>query len=120
MLDAQIRKAHADRADVPALCRMLMGGHVVVIASWTDPDSRSIRLQDFVLDGRSFVPIFSDDAHFRRECAGSGFEDRGVSMDANLLASIIGDDLLLILNPASPTPVELRRADLLPHLRVGQ
>lgn len=84
---------------------------VVVIARWPDPNGHMIVLQNFVSAGESFIPIFSDDAHFRAEAAGSGFEHEGVAMNLGLLVSILRGDELLILNPVT-TKLRLRKSDL--------
>ncbi|TPM38134.1 hypothetical protein [Mesorhizobium sp. B2-3-4] len=85
--------------------------HVIVIGGWEDVKGHDIRLQDFIINGESFIPIFVDEATFKREAAGSGFEDQGVSIDRNLLISILSDDQMLLLNPGSDS-LRMRRADL--------
>ena len=87
------------------------GARVVIIARWDDPDSRAITQQDFVIDGRSVIPVFSDEATFRAEIAGSGFEKQGVAVDLAFLASLLRGDEVLLLNPAS-TRRTLTKADL--------
>jgi hypothetical protein len=119
-VDQLSRRAHADRRAVPELCRALTKGHVVVIASWQSPESSSITLQDFKKDGQSYIPIFSDEAHFREEAKGSSYERSGKSIDCKLLVSILRGDELLILNPRSGAPVELRQADFKPFIPDGR
>jgi SseB protein N-terminal domain len=96
----------------PEMLQALVKGHVVIIASWTSGTSRSIKVQDFVRNGKSFVPIFSDQQHFKDETKGSGFESKGVSIDANMLASIIKGDETFVLNPGSKTPVDIHAKEL--------
>ena len=117
MPEAQITKAHADRNEVPALCRMLAKDHLFIMASWTDPNSHKITVHDFIKNARSFIRIFSDRAHFITESKGSGFENKVVSIDFNLFVSMLRGDELLILNPGRQSPVELRKADLMPHAK---
>jgi hypothetical protein len=74
---------------------------VVIIATWDDAADRKIDIQDFVQDGRPFIPIFSDEARFEAEAAGSGFEDKGVRIRRDLLRDLLKGDELLILNPGS-------------------
>ena len=85
--------------------------HVFVIGGWEDDKGHDIQLQDFIINGESFIPIFSDVATFDREAAGSGFEKKGISIDRNLLISILSDDQMLLLNPGSDS-LRMRRADL--------
>jgi hypothetical protein len=73
----------------------------VIIASWTDPTSHNITVQTFVVDGKRFIPIFSDFEHFRHESVGSGFEDQGVEIERSFLVSLLNGDELLVLNPGS-------------------
>jgi hypothetical protein len=89
----------------------LLTQEVVVIARWSDPNGHTIELQNFVSAGENFIPIFSDDAHFRTEAAGSGFEHEGVAINLRFLVSILRGDELLILNPVT-TKLRLRKSDL--------
>lgn len=88
-----------------------MGDHVVVIGGWDDEKGHDLNLQDFIINGESFIPVFADEATFKREAAGSGYETKGVSIDRNLLISILGDDQMLLLNPGSDS-LRMRRVDL--------
>lgn len=90
----------------------MSGEMVVVIARLSDDSSKVIALQDFVTNGESFVPIFSDIDQFRSQTKGSGFESQGVEIARNLLAAILRGDELLILNPGSDNPARLQKADL--------
>ena len=90
---------------------MIPNDKIVVIARWDKPDSHAITLQDFTVDGRVFIPIFSDEATFKAEIAGSGIERQGVAIDRAVLISLLKGDERLLLNPAS-TRRELSKADL--------
>lgn len=89
-----------------------MQDQIIVIGGWEDPASRSFRLQSFVTNGESFIPIFSDEAAFERQVEGSGFEDDGLAIDRKMLLSILSGDELLVLNPGDPNPVRMTKADL--------
>lgn len=90
-----------------------MRDEIIVIGSWENNEARSIRLQDFVVEGESFIPIFSDEATFKHQVRGSGFENDGIAIDRNLLSSMLRGDELLILNPGGPDPLKLTKADLM-------
>ena len=111
-MDDLIQKAAADGDSVPALIKRLLSQHVYIIASWDNPQSRSIRIQDFVRNGRPFIPVFSDEAHFKAETKGSDFESKGVSIDGNLFASLLRGDELVVLNPGSHTPIDLNAQEM--------
>jgi hypothetical protein len=111
-MEGLIRDAVADRQYIPALMRQLVSQRVYIIASLEAPRGTGIHIQDFIRNGRSFIPVFSDETHFRAETRGSGFEARGISIDGNLLASILKGDELISLNPGSSTPVDLNAKDL--------
>lgn len=89
-----------------------MQDRVIVIGGWDDTASRSLRLQNFVIDGESFIPIFSDEAAFDRQVRGSGFEGKGLAIERSLLSSILNDDELLMLDPGGPEPMRMTKADL--------
>lgn len=89
-----------------------MQDQIIVIGGWEDTSSRSLRLQNFVANGETFIPVFSDEAAFKRQVAGSGFEGDGLAIDRGLLLSILRGDELLILNPGDPDAVKMTKADL--------
>lgn len=89
-----------------------MQDKVVVIGGWDDPEARSLRLQNFVGKDGPFIPIFSDEAAFKRQVKGSGFEQDGIVIDRRFLFSILRGDEVLILDPGDPDPVRLTKADL--------
>jgi hypothetical protein len=89
-----------------------MQNKVVVIGGWDGSDGRSLRLQNFVANGESFIPIFSDEAAFNQQVQGTGFEDAGLAIDRDLLFSVLHGDELLVLDPGGSNPMKLRKADL--------
>jgi hypothetical protein len=93
------------------VCGDLMNGHVIVVGRWLDARSTQVSFQEFNRNGESFLPIFSDESHFREEIKGSGFEGDGISIDCKLFVSLLRGDEVLILNPGSPHPMRLRKAD---------
>jgi SseB protein N-terminal domain len=84
----------------------------IVIGTWESGESQAITLQDFVLNGESFIPIFSDEDTFKVETKGSEFATSGVAIDRQFLLSLLRGDELLILNPGSENPMRLRAEDL--------
>lgn len=86
--------------------------YVVVIGGWTSLKDDSIWLQDFFQGDERFFPIFSNTVHFDAEVSGSGFEEHGIIIRKDFLASILRGDELLILNPGSVSPQRLTKADL--------
>ena len=89
-----------------------MHDKLVVIGSWDDPASKSLRLQNFEAEGGPFIPVFSDEAAFKRQVKGSGFEADGIVIDRRFLFAILRGDEVLILDPGDPEPVRLTKADL--------
>ncbi len=94
------------------LLQALIKGPVVIIATRTSGTSRKINIQDFIRNGKSFIPIFSDQQHFKDETRGSGHESKGVSIDANMLASLLKGDETLVLNPGSKSPLDIQAKEL--------
>ena len=90
---------------------MELGDKLVVIARWEGPESEEITLQDFTADGKSFIPVFSDEARFQAEILGSGFETQGVLIERTVLASILTGKEQLVLNPGS-TRQPLSKTDI--------
>ena len=76
---------------------MTLPDELVVIARWQSDDSTEITLQDFVIGGRSVIPLFSDRAAFDAQIAGSGFEKQGVVVQRAFLHYILrGAEALLL------------------------
>lgn len=112
-MEELIIKATHNRQYIPALAEKLVSQHLYIIASWDNPQAKSLKIQDFLRpDGQSFIPIFSDEQQFRQAVAGSGFEQHGVAIDGNLFASLLNGDELLWLNPSSQLAIELWAKDL--------
>lgn len=89
-----------------------MPDKIIAIGNWENNKSRSLRLQKFMIEDKSFIPIFSDEMTFSHQIRGSGFESSGVAVDRNFLLSILRGDELLILNPGGSDPLKLTKADL--------
>ncbi|TAG47197.1 MAG: SseB family protein [Betaproteobacteria bacterium] len=102
------------------LMQSMVKGHVFIIATWTSGASKKINIQDFVRNGKSFIPVFSDQQHFKDETRGSGFDSKGISIDGNLFASLLKGNELLVLNPGSKTPVEIDAKALKALVDVGR
>ena len=111
-MDSMIAAAYSNPDKRPQLLGALMDDGIYVIASWKSPDSKQITIQDFVRDGQSFIPVFSDEDHFKTEITGSGFEEKGVWINAQLFASMLHGTELLVLNPGSKTPIDMRANEL--------
>ncbi len=98
---------------------------VIVIGKLGDADSHDLRLQDFVVGGHAFFPIFSSVEAFKAQTSGSGHEASGIVIDRELLISILRGDEVLVLDPGGPRPLRLTKADLagppgrLKELRAG-
>jgi len=110
--DALILAAAKSSSKRPELLQALIKGHVVIIATWESGKSNKMNVQDFIRKGKSFIPIFSDKQHFKDETRGSGFEGKGVSVDANMLMSMLKGTETLVLNPGSKTPVDIQAKEL--------
>lgn len=73
----------------------------VVIGRWDDASSSQLTLQDFLIEGRSTIPIFSNEAWFKQQTAGTPFEREGLVIDGGLLRSMLKDGDRLILDPGT-------------------
>lgn len=87
-----------------------MRDQVAVIGYWERP--KCIRLQNFIINGESVYPIFSDEAAFKRQIVGSGFEMQGLNIKVHFLLSFLRGDEVFLLNPGDAEPVRLTTADL--------
>jgi len=80
---------------------------VFIVARWDDEQSHSITIQDFIRDGRPFLPVFTDEAAFKTQIKGSGFEDQGVEINTDLFLSIMRGGEQLVVNPGGDAPVSI-------------
>ena len=113
---SQIEKAHADRNEVPELCRLLLTQSVVIIGSWADAEGNQLLIQDFRLQGQRFIPLFSDEAQFWSQLSTTPFSSKGLTLECKSFIALLHGDELLILNPGSLAPVHLMRGDFQPFL----
>lgn len=91
--------------------KRLAGGHVIVIGPWEAVKEGRLTLQHFQFEGGSFIPIFSSEEDFRIQIKGSEFAASGLSVDCQLLLSVLHGDEILILDPGSASPVRLSKSD---------
>ena len=87
--------------------RSALPEEVVIIARWQDEHSSDITIQDFVAEGRSFIPVFTDEMNFDSQIKGSGFEDQGVLIRTDVFLSILRGGELLIVNPGGKNPLSI-------------
>ena len=80
---------------------------VVIVARWDDEQSQNITIQDFIRDEKPFIPVFTDEAAFKTQIKGSGFEDQGVAINTDMFFSIMRGGERLIVNPGGETPVSI-------------
>ena len=110
--DALIAAAYADPAKKPDLAKALMRGRVVAILIWDNPQSTTFRTQDFIKDGKSYIPIWSDKEHFQREMTAPRFSKHGVFIDTNALVLALAPKTVLVLNAASGRPISFMAEEL--------
>lgn len=118
--DSLINAAAKSSSKKTELLQVLVKGHVIIIATWTSGASKKINIQDFMRNGKSFIPVFSDQQHFKDETRGSGFGEKGVSIDANMLASLLKGDETLVLNPGSKSPLDIQARELKALMDAGR
>jgi hypothetical protein len=80
---------------------------VIIIARWDDEQSHNITIQDFIRDGKPFIPVFTGEAAFKAQIKGSGFEDQGVSINTDMFLSMMRGGEHLIVDPAGDAPVSI-------------
>jgi len=87
--------------------RAALPDKVVIVARWDDEQSHNITIQDFIRDGKPFLPVFTDDAEFRTQIKGSGFEDQGVEINTDMFLSVMRGGEQLIVNPGGEAPMSI-------------
>lgn len=117
MLEEHIANAHANRSHVPALCELLLNRTVIIIGQWVDEEATKLRIQDFVLKGDSFIPLFSDQMQFWSQMGSTPYLNSGLEVPCRDLVERLNGDELLVLNPGTPTAVNLLKDDFEPFLR---
>ena len=85
---------------------------VIVIADLSDPNAHVLNLQDFRINGEMVIPFFIDEAEFKSQIAGSGFEDKGVTIETEFLATLLTGSEVFMLNPAQPNPRRFTATEL--------
>lgn len=70
-------------------------------------DDDTITILDVIRDGQSFIPLFSSPDAYRVQTAGTPLADKGVEIDATLLAGLLRGDERLVLDPGGANPVEV-------------
>ena len=108
-LQPLVAAAHSDPTKKPLLARALMTRKVLIIP---DPHAESVVPLKFDRNEYSFIPVFSDAKTFDEEAYGTGFENRAILIEANVFASLLKGDELVILNPGHRPAVEFTASEL--------
>ena len=106
-MNAIVRIVAAEEMDV-----QLDDDWLVIMAHWDDELDNKIYIQDFVLNGESYIPLFSGVDQFKRETFGSEFYEKGVMIKREILLEILRGDEIFILNPRSDNPIRLYAKDI--------
>jgi len=88
--------------------RVSLPDEIVIIASVIDEKSCDITIQDFIRDGRSYIPVFRNEEEFDRETANSAYSDSGMVINTDLFFSIMRGGEWLIVDPLGQSPLEIR------------
>ncbi len=120
-IEPLIQKTYSDRSQLPTLIQALMKQHIFTIAWWEDGNSNTIWFQDFLKEGKSFIPIFSSEKHGKTETRDHDFGKwKLISINTNFFADILSDDAVVILNPGSETPIEIQASELKQYIDVSR
>jgi hypothetical protein len=71
----------------------------VILAEAPNLDGNTLRLQDYVRDGKSFIPVFASAEAFRASTGGANLGRETWEVDRRLFASILGGNETLVFNP---------------------
>ncbi len=67
---------------------------------------------NFIINGNRSIRYFPDEAAFKRQIVGSGFEMQGLNIKVHFLLSFLRGDEVFLLNPGDAEPVRLTTSDL--------
>jgi hypothetical protein len=85
---------------------------VIILSDSLRGDSSTINIQDYVVDGKSFIPVFTSMAEFDASTQGQVKEDK-IEIDGILLLSILKGNETLKTNPGLESEKDYKADELI-------
>jgi len=100
------------------LLKQLVSGRVVIIASYSDAKDPAFNIQDYIYQGKSYIPLFSDTSTASRLLTGAKFNSGMgyINIKANYLVTMFAGPEWLIINAGDDLMVEMYAHELKPFL----
>jgi hypothetical protein len=83
----------------------------ILLAEKPDLDGDTLRVQDYVRDGKSFIPVFDSPEALRASTAGVELGRQALEIDRALLASVLTGNETLVLNPGMRSELTFSAAE---------
>jgi len=110
--DKNIEKAQTPIETQNDFDSIFLGKVVVILATELDGNSKNINIQDYIENGKSFIPIFSTLEKFNESTKGM-VKNPKIEVDGIFLLSILNENETLKLNPGLDDEKIFHSSDLI-------
>jgi hypothetical protein len=84
----------------------------IILSEEPDLNSNKINIQDFFVEGKSFIPIFSSEEHFTKSMAGVDLGKPVIEINPYLFLSLLSGDETIRVNPSLSDDSNFKASDL--------
>jgi hypothetical protein len=84
----------------------------IILAGELDPKSKNITVQDYVENGKSFIPVFSTPDKFKESTNGADLGKKIIEISPYLILSVLNGKETLRINPGLPDEIYFNASDL--------
>lgn len=85
---------------------------VVILVEEPDPAGYSIKLQDFLQNGKSYIPLFTSKESLKKSTNNANLGKPIYEIDGVLIASLLSEDDKVRINPGLKDQVELNGGEI--------
>lgn len=104
--------SYAEESKAEAARKVVGDRVLIILAKQPHPDSHVLELQDYIREGKSFVPFFSSKEAFNQSTQGTQLDRPVYEIDRRLFVEIAPLQGILVLNPGLDTEMTFTGAEL--------
>ena len=97
--------------------KSMTGDGVILIAWWDNPESSSIHIQDFIMNGKSYIPVFTSTDKAKEQLKGTPYTNKLVEFKVEFLADLMTGNETIIVNPADNEDLRFTGKEFIEILR---
>jgi len=89
-----------------------LGKLIIILATELDTKSKNINVQDYIENGKSYIPVFSSPDKFQESTKGADLGKKIIEINPYLFLSILNGQEILRINPSLSDEIYFKASDL--------